>query len=375
MKVKKDELYYFLSDNIGTSAYVGIHGTAIRGDIENKYMDMTKEEKAQNIMKIGLINKRASNLTLTCNFFGILPALTENANKRKLIPLLNDSSYINSYDKGEQGQVMVVVAIPVEFIKSDNTKYFCGLIDVQSSNGHYDDPFCLSDYLFKTQIPPECIYGYYTYQNKDDKEVNFHYNESYYSRLTPKKRDEFIKKNIEESYIFRKFKGDQEKIPFESIADPNLVKIYRELIQNNPIEQFETYSKLPKIEAKTSFETKTYYTQKELESLPLLDIDLTKVKPSYEDIINGKYNIKHSVINKSIFGIQLPHRVGILLDKKQFTVSEFEEKVLSCGNTPDNLYKYWYTCNKLDFDRLYKEKIRQLQEIEKAKKSPDLFGE
>ena len=270
---------------------------------------------------------------------------------------------------------MVVVAIPVEFIKSNNIRYFCGSIDAQSSHGHYDDPFCLSDYLFRTQIPPECIYGYYTYQNKNDKEVNFHFNESYYSRLTPEKIDEFIKKNIEESWIFRKFKGDQEKIPFESIVDPNLVKLYIGLIQNNPIEQFETYSKLPKIEAKTSFEEETYYTQEELERLSLLDIDLTKVKPSYEDIINGKYNIKHLVINKPIFEVQLPHRVGILLDRNQFTVSEFEEMVLSCGNTPDNLYKYWYTCNKLDFDRLYKEKIRQLQVIEKAKKFPNFFGE
>lgn len=375
MRIKKDELYYFLSDNIGTSSYVGIHGTAIRGDIENEYMDMTKEEKAQNIMKIGLINKRATNLTLTCNFFGILPTLIENEDKRKLIPLLNNSSYINAYDKGEQGQVMVVVAIPVEFIKSDNTRYFCGWIDAQSSNGGYAKPFCLSDYLFRTQIPPECIYGYYTYQDKEDSEVEFHFNENHYLNLTPEKREQFINENIEETMLFRTFKGKHEKIPFENIADPNLVRIYSRFIQNNPIEQFETYSKLPKVEAKTSPEEETYYTQEELEQMPILDIDLSKVKPSYENIINGKYSIKHSVINEPILGVQLPHRVGILLDKKQFAISEFEEIVSSYGNTPDNLYKYWYICNKLDFDKLYKEKIRQLQEIEKTKKYPDFLGE
>ena len=122
MKLKKDELYYFLSDNIGTSAYVGIHGIANRGDIENEYMNMSKEEKAQNIMKIGLINKRAANLTLTCNFYGILPMLTDNADKRELISILNNSSYKNGYDDGKQCQVMVVIALPVEFIKSNNTK-------------------------------------------------------------------------------------------------------------------------------------------------------------------------------------------------------------------------------------------------------------
>ncbi len=370
MRVKKDELYYFLSDNLGTSSYVGIHGTAIRGDIENEYMDMTKEEKAKNIMKIGLINKRGANLTLTCNFFGILPTLTKSTDKRNLIPLLNNSSYINGYDKGEQGQVMVVVAIPVEFIKSDNTRYFCGWIDAQSSNGGYGKAFCLSDYLFRTQIPPECIYGYYTYQNKEDSEVEFYLNENHYLRLTPEKREQFIKENIEESKIFRNF-----NIPFENLLDPNLVRIYNRFIQNNPIEQFETYSKLPKIEAKTLPEEEIYYTQDELESMPLLDIDLSKVNPSYEDVINGKYSIKHSVINESIFGVQLPHRVGILLDKKRFTVSEFEEIVSSYGNTPDNLYKYWYACNKLDFDRLYKENLIQLQEIEKRKKYPDFLGE
>lgn len=375
MRIKKDELYYFLSENLGTSSYVGIHGTAIRGDIENEYMNMSKKEKAQNIMKIGLINKRASNLTLTCNFFGILPTLTESADRRQLIPLLNNSSYINGYDKGEQGQVMVVVAIPIEFIKKDNTRYFCGWIDTQSSNGAYGKAFCLSDYLFRSQIPPECIYGYYTYQNKEDSEVEFYLNENHYFRLSPERREEFIKENIEESDLLKYFKRIEEDISFENLLDPNLVRMYSKLIQNSPIEQFEAYRKLPKIEAKSSFTEEPYYTQEELERLSLLDIDLTKVKPSYEDIINGKYNIKSSVINESIFGVQLPHKVGILLDKKQFTVSEFEETVSSYGNTADNLYKYWYTCNKLDFDRLYKENLKQLQEAERRKQYPDFLGE
>lgn len=145
MKVKKDELYYFLSDNIGTSAYVGIHGTANRGDIENEYMNMSKEEKAQNIMKIGLINKRNSTLTLTCIFYGILPMLTDNADKRDLISILNNSSYANGYDDGKH-QVMVVIAIPVEFIKSNNTKYFGGWIDIQSSKGSSDREYTWMGY-------------------------------------------------------------------------------------------------------------------------------------------------------------------------------------------------------------------------------------
>ena len=100
--VNKDELYYFLSGKLGTSAYVGIHGTATRGDIENEYTHLSKEDKAKNIMNIGLINARGKNSTLICKFFGILPLLgrSQNLKDRDQIYRLNTMSYKNGYDRG-----------------------------------------------------------------------------------------------------------------------------------------------------------------------------------------------------------------------------------------------------------------------------------
>ena len=42
---------------------------------------------------------------------------------------------------GENGQVMIVVAIPIEFEKSNGKKYFGGWIGNQSSNSHYTSSY------------------------------------------------------------------------------------------------------------------------------------------------------------------------------------------------------------------------------------------
>ena len=53
------------------------------------------------------------------------------------------------------------------------------------------------------------------------------------------------------------------------------------------------------------------------------------------------------------------------------TQDEFEKAVQRCGNKPENLYRYWYTINKLYFDELYKRHIIKLQEVENNKIKKD----
>lgn len=362
-KIKKDELYYFLNEQLGISAYVGIHGTAKCGDIPNEFDQLPKEEKAKNIMNIGLINARKNNLTLTCKFFGLLPLLSQSEDLRKRMKIddFNRMYYVNGYDNGENGQVMVVAAIPVIFEKSNGNKYFGGWIDNQSSHGHYERPYCFSDLLFAGKIPPECIYGYYTYMHDSDTYVEFHFNPKYYSLLSTEERDSFISDNIEnlskEPLIFARNFSSLTELKKNQQNDN-----WENFFQNNPYLQFSDYIEFQKHYEGYSNKDVHFYTCEELENIQLCDIDASLIKPSYENIVDGKYSIRSILINQEICGIQLPHFVGLMRDLQSFSVDEFEYEVRKCRNTPENLYKIWYTINKLDFDELYRQNILKMKE-------------
>ena len=366
--INRDELYYFLSERLGMSSYVGIHGTAIRGDVENEYMNLSKEEKAKNIMQIGLINHRMCNLTLTCDFFGILPLLSQSSElkKRHQIHKLNTKSYINGHDHGENGQVMIVVAIPIEFQKSNGQKYFCGWIGNQSSNGHYSDAYCISDYIFQGKIPPECIYGYYTYKDKNDENYVFHYNEKYYSLLSQEEKDEFIEKNIEQSDFFRILKQYTDP---DELKNTDHTTRWSMFFQNDPYEQYSEYEHIRNNYTKNDPSNIIYYTHEELETIDLTDIDVSRIKPTYTDVVQGKYNIKSVILNHTVCGTNLPHSVGLLKNTNVFLVDDFEAEVKKYNNTPENCYRYWYSINKQEFDELYKANILRLQSNEKKIKS------
>ena len=146
---------------------------------------------------------------------------------------------------------------------------------------------------------------------------------------------------------------------------------WNSLIQNDPYKQYADYTEIKKNNPQHKISHETYYSCEELENISLCDIDLSKIKPTYEDVLNGKYNIKHKILNQEICGTNLPHFVGLLTDSESFSIDEFEKEVQRCGNKPENLYRYWYTINKLYFDELYKRHIIELQEVENNKIKKD----
>ena len=80
MKIKKSNLFSYFEELLGPSFFVGLHGISDNPDFKNEYSDLSKEEKAKNIVSMGLINSRHKSIKSTCRIFG---RLSETYKKNK----------------------------------------------------------------------------------------------------------------------------------------------------------------------------------------------------------------------------------------------------------------------------------------------------
>ena len=184
MKLKKSELYNYIKEQLKFDCYVGLHGIADSSDLINEYSDLSKVDKARNIIKCGIINKRGVTIGLTVKNFGNLNSLTQE----KINYFNNYGFYSPSGD-----EVIVVVAIPYYFEDSKGRKLFGGYKESSASSEYADNnmPECITDYLFRDNIPSEMVMGYYCYSN-NDVEVEYSENPNYYSKLSQVQKDDFI---------------------------------------------------------------------------------------------------------------------------------------------------------------------------------------
>ena len=95
------------------------------------------------------------------------------------------------------------------------------------------------------------------------------------------------------------------------------------------------------------------YTFEELENVPIEQIDIERVIPTYEMVTSSKYQIKEVLINKNFSNHEnLANEVGYnsingIKEKEHVNVTEFEEWVKKYRN-PEELYEEQY-------QRYYKE--------------------
>ena len=182
-------IYAFVKSLLPEDCYVELHGIADSSDIANEYSGLPKIEKARNMQKIGIINKRGVTTQLTARNFGNLKESTDE----KVGRFVNYGFYSPS---GEQ--VIVVIAIPYFFTHSNGMNIFGGFNEyIPQGEGSYEEVAgCISDSVFSKLIPPELILGYYSYSDKDSlyDDVTFVKNPRYYSNLSQEEKDKFIDK-------------------------------------------------------------------------------------------------------------------------------------------------------------------------------------
>ena len=200
MIIKKEEIFDYLESITGDKCYVGLHGIADRSDIQNEYSNLSKIEKAENMLKIGIINARGSSMQATVQFFGNLSAQNDVA----CVQAINNYSF---YSFQSRKEVVMVVAIPIIFNKTDGHAFFGGWIDGKDTEN--PERFeSISDYCvfmgdnkknhMEVIIPSEFIFGYYTY-TKGDEKVEMTLNPRFYYNLSNEEKDTFISNFIPKS--------------------------------------------------------------------------------------------------------------------------------------------------------------------------------
>lgn len=339
MKIKRRELFKYFEEKFGNEYYIGFHGISDNPDIKNQYADMTKTKKAENILKEGLINERQISIKSTCQIFG---RLTDTYEKDKSV--IYKMNGFSCY-KTEKEHVVVIVAIPVSFKHSDGRNIFGGWMNPNQYYSDDDSPFeCVTDKLFKERIPKEMILGYY-YFNNDNKEAELIFNDGYYDQLSQEQKDRFIEENFDKNNLainlnegnyvkdITKKCQNQPETEYESINGEVRIRHNREKVKlrGNMLEQANEFVEENK---KTKDNTQTKgYTFEELENIPIEQIDIERVIPTYEMITSSKYQIKEILINKifkddrnlaSEIGY---YRVNGIEENEYVNITEFEEWV------------------------------------------------
>lgn len=184
MKINKNNLYSFIQSQLKEQCYVGLHGIADVSDLSNQYSNLSKEEKANSILTNGLINARGTTIGLTVRNFGDL----NDSNLEKI----NDFNNYGFYSPSGKETIMVI-AIPYFFEDSNGKKLFGGFKEYNSKNNNNAE--CITDYLFRNNIPPEMIMGYYSYDKGADT-VDYIENPKYYANLSQSEKDVFIRKTF-----------------------------------------------------------------------------------------------------------------------------------------------------------------------------------
>ena len=190
MTINKNQIYDLIKQLSKNECYIGLHGIADNSDIKNDFSHLSKAEKAQKILELGLKNARGQTISHTVRNFGILENITAS-----------DAENINNYSfyspSGEE--TIVVVAIPIFFEDSKGRKIFGGYKEEKKVS--IDSAECITDYIFKDNIPSEMILGSYKY-SADNQTVEFIENPKYYSHLSQSEKDDFINKYFSKFNVF-----------------------------------------------------------------------------------------------------------------------------------------------------------------------------
>lgn len=361
MRIKKGNLFSYFEELLGSSYYVGLHGISDDSDIKNEYSSMPKEEKAKNIMRSGLFNSRLKSIKSTCRIFGRLSE-TYKTNKPKILEFNKYRAY---FSNGKE--YIVVVAIPILFMPSDGRMLFGGWMDCDVSYNDDNSPFeCISDKLCRMEIPKEFILGYYSY-NENDSDVDFIFNNKFYSELSVSEKDEFIRKfyGNKNCYIDMMKGTDYCKTLLEESRNNSFFQEYDFDLAGNLIRELNTdFSFDEKLNTDDTF----YYSVKSFYGISLDAIDIDRVKPSYEMIFGGIYGIpmKEIIINKKYNGRNLCDEVGFYYSTKiesdKFVdLLIFEEWIKHCGNNPETVFYQYYQMNYKEINDEFIDYIRNLK--------------
>lgn len=361
MKIKKSNLFSYFEELLGPSFFVGLHGISDNPDFKNEYSDLSKEEKAKNIVSMGLINSRHKSIKSTCRIFGRLSE-TYKKNKRLILDFNKYRAY-NSNGK----QYIVVVAVPVVFFPSDGRALFTGWMDCDVSYNDDFSPFeCITDKLCKNCIPKEFILGYYSYDENDDY-VDFTFNNGYYTELSLSLKDKFISDFFSSNGIFIDLmKGtDHCKRLLDESRNRGFYAGESFDLAGNLLRQLNTNFVG---DDKLNFDDNFCYSIKSFYSISIDAIDLDRVKPSFEMIFDGIYGnyMKEIVINKKYNGRSLCDVVGFYHSNEEdinsfVSVEDFEDWIRHCGNTPDKVYEQYYQMNYKDINKEFIDYIKNLK--------------
>ena len=365
MRIKKDSLFSYFENLLGSSYYVGLHGIADDSDLKNEYSSMSKEEKAKNIVSLGLINSRCLSIKSTCMIFGRLSETYKN--NKNLI--LNFNKYKAYRTDGKQ--YIVVVAVPIMFMPSDGRMLFGGWMDCGVPYSDDTSPFeCITDKLCMFNIPSEFILGYYSYENNTDY-VDFDFNNNFYANLSMNDKDKFVEK----------FYGGK-KCEIDLMKGTDYCKRILEESRNrwfyhddkfdlagNLIRQLNTDFSYNE---DLNFDSTFSYSNDSFNSISIDDIDLSMVKPNYEMIFNGIYgpNMKEIIINNRYSGKNLADIVGFYYDTgiendSYVDLLIFEEWLKVKGSNPNMIYHQYYQMNYKDINLEFINYLKYLKSCKK----------
>jgi len=384
MVIKRDELFKFLEELTGDKCYVGLHYIFDDSDIKNEFSHLSKEEKAINIMKMGLINERRASMKSTCQIFGNLSTTYEN-NKNEIIGT-NRFSFTSLNGKN----VVVVVAVPIVFEDTKGRKLFGGWMNPGIGFNDDESPLeCITDKLFEKNIPKETILGYYTFDD-GDKEIDYISNDKHYLLLSDEEKDRFIQEYFDKNNcsidinnpnidfkkeIYNKLEKEEEDriIKWRGQTMRRVNRSGFDLRENMmaQITEYMSPEYQEKVNVRNASREKARdiipYTLEELENTPIENIEIERIVPNLDFIMSDKYGIKEALIKSDIKeekAKNLMNSVGFQHEGKDedTIVEEFERFIINAGNTLDNVYPHWYYRNYKYFNQVFVDKISRLKE-------------
>lgn len=363
MRIKKDCLFSYFEDLLGSSFYVGLHGIADDSDLKNEYSNLSKEEKARNIISTGLINSRCMSIKSTCKIFG---RLSETYKDNKSL-ILNFNKYRAYRTEGKQ--FIVVVAVPILFMPSDGRMLFGGWMDCNVPFNDDYSPFeCITDKLCMFKIPSEFILGYYSYEDKNDY-VDFNLNNHFYNLLPIDEKDKFV----DEIYGDKKCEIDLIKGTdyCKKILDESRNRFFfhddKFDLAGNLIREINTdFSYNDQLKFDSIFS----YSNESFNNTSLEELDLKRVKPNFDIIFNGTYGsvMKEIIINNRYYDNNLCDIVGFYYDTgidndSYVDLLVFEEWLKLKGNSPLNVYQQYYQMNYKDINLEFINYLKFIKDI------------
>lgn len=354
MKIRRDNLFRYFENTLGSSFYVGLHGISDDPDFINEFSNLSNDEKAKNIMRIGLINSRKKSIKSNCRIFGRLSDTYENNKK-----IILDFNKFKAY-KCDGKQYIVVVAIPILFLHSDGRVLFGGWMNPEVLYNDDTSPFeCISDKLCKDLIYPEFILGYYSYDNDI---VDFIPNNRFYGNLSIDEKDSFIDKLFDGKHCsidLCKGMDNCKRLLNESRNRGFFDQIGYDIVDNLLVELENDFSYNDDVLIKS-----------ESYNNDIDGVSIDKINPSFELVFYSKYNIKEDAINNRINGNNLCDLVGFYqttkIDREQYVDSLiFEEWIKTCGNDVNVLYNQYYQMNYKELNEMFINNLKKLNNVTK----------